>query len=154
MQEMGKKWQNPKNWPAQRVRHFSLCKRFQQYIKDPGKAMGCSRNTIIIHSLIKSLCPPLPPEYLVICHSQILQDNGPSLKQTSFTALGHSKSQNMLILPLWMDGLNLLIGGSLWVEGLQSKGLHNIVVLIIFRFYLIFFSLTNTIFSYGFGLLA
>ena len=98
-------------------------------LADPGEARGCSINSLVIHSLIKSLSDPLLPTALRRRHAQAVGDRSSSYKidyviviKNFLNPKGHqnriSGSKDTAIL---LKGLILRIGGASAGEGLRLQ---------------------------------
>ena len=105
------------------------------FLADPGKARGCSTNSLVIHSFSQWVSEPFPPTALQRCHAQTVRDSSFSYKiyyviviKNVLNLKGHQNPKNgskgtALLLQGWI----LPIGWASAVEGLQSTGLPRLV---------------------------
>ena len=106
--------------------------RMREFLADPGKARGCSTNSLVIHWLIHYLTL-LSPTALRRRHSQTVRDRSSSYKIVIKNFLNPKEHQNCILgskaMAILLKGWILPIGGASAGEGLRSTGLPLLVFL-------------------------
>ena len=96
------------------------------YLADPGKARGCSTNSLVNNSLIHSVREPFPPTALQRRHGQTFRDSTSSYKidyviviKNFLNPEGHQNPiSGSKVMAILLKGCILPIGGASAGEGL------------------------------------
>ena len=105
-------------------------------LADPGKARGCSINSLVIHGLINWVSHPFPPTAVWRRHAQTVRVSTSSYKIDYVIViknfLNPKDHQNPItgskVLAILLKGWISPLGGASAVEGLWSTGLLRLVI--------------------------
>ena len=130
---------NPSLKPAfmRGVHDFILIQIDLLYLADPGKARGCSTNSLRIHSFINSVSRPFPPTAVRRRHAQTVRDTTSSYKidyvimiKTFLNPEGHQipfsgSKVKAILLKGWIWPIGGVASGSVCACSLRSRLVYN-----------------------------
>ena len=96
-----------------------FCHIFYLFLADPGKARGCSKNSLVIHQIIHLVSQPFPPTALRRRHATTVRDSSSSYKINYFIVIQNLQNpkghQNLIsgskVTAILLKGWIWLIGG-------------------------------------------